>query len=166
MAEIYKDPIITKIIDTIKANTASIKYFYYGDPLRVPVSNLPCAIIAKRETRVGNLTNAEDEHGIQMTITVVTDIRSELHDDKQLVAGFSSLYDIVEGREETTYKLKTSSLLHILRNNVGLDPTNNLRIDLNTITRVDYGMTVNKRDSEAWALEGEIEFVAHFTQIR
>ena len=97
----YVDPVIQTYIDLIKANTPAIKAFYQGEPIRIPNSNLPCAIISKRETRVGPLTNAEDEHGIGMSITIIADIRKDLSTEEnvsQAVAGVSTLYDIVEGR--------------------------------------------------------------------
>jgi len=164
----YTDPIISAYIDLIKANTSAITTFYQGEPLRIPASNLPCAIISKRETRVGPHTNAEDEHGIAMTITVITDIRSDLSTDENVaavVAGVSSLYDIVEGRN-ADYTLKENSLLAILRRNIAVDLANNLRTDLNTITRVNYGATLRDRPREEWSIEASVDFVSHFTQVR
>ena len=161
----YSDPIITKYLDLVKANTGAFKSFYQGDPIRVPKSNLPCVLLSKTETRVGNLTNVEDEHGVMLVMTVVVDIRDELDDNKAIVSGVAKLYDIIEGRE-SNLKLKTSSLLHILRNNTFVDEANGLRTDLDSITSVDYGMTIGKRAPEAWGIEAAITFIAHFTQIR
>ncbi|MEK7992890.1 MAG: hypothetical protein AAB403_03700 [Planctomycetota bacterium] len=164
----YSDPIITKYIDLIKANTGALKVFYQGEPVRIPASNLPCAIISKRETRVGPLTNAEDEHGIGMSITIITDIRQDLSTDEsiaQVVAGVASLYDIVEGRN-ADYSLKDESLLSILRHNIAVDLTNNLRTDLTSITRVDYGQTLRDRPREEWSIEARVDFNAHFSQVR
>ncbi len=166
--EIYKDPIIKKYIDLIQSvvGTSFFKGVYYGDPIRVPVSRLPALIISKDETRVSNLTNADDEHLIALTLTVITDIRADINDDTEIAPGTSTLYDIMEGRESDTLKLKTKSLLHILRNNLSVDTSLGLRTDLESITRVDYGMTVGKREQEAWAVEAQLEFIAHFTQLR
>jgi|GEM_PF-3558759 len=168
MAEIYKDPILKKYIDLITSvvGNSFFKGIYYGDPIKVPVSNLPALIISKDETRVGNITNTEDEHLIALTITVITDIRNDISDDKAIAPGVASLYDIIEGRESDTLKLKTKSLIHILRNNLDVDVSLGLRTDLGSITRADYGMTVGKRDQEAWAIEAQIDFIAQFTQIR
>jgi hypothetical protein len=162
----YEDPVITKYFDLVKSKTQVFKRFFQGDPIRVPASMLPCCIISKSETRAGNLSNAEDEHGMQMILTVITDIRHEIRDEKDIAPGIAQLYDIIEGRDATTLTLKTQSLLHILRNNVLVDATTGLRTDLATITRVDYGMTVGKREPEAWSVEAQVEFVAHFTQVR
>lgn len=168
MTEIYKDPIIKKYFDLIVGVVGEgfFKYLYFGDPIRVPVSNLPALIISKDETRINNLTNTEDEHFIALTLTVITDMRQEINDDKAIAAGTSRLYDIIEGRESDTLKLKTKSIMHILRNNIDVDTTLGLRTDLGSITRADYGMTVGKREVESWAVEAQIEFIAHFTQLR
>jgi len=164
----YEDPIIKAYIDLIKANTGAIKVFYQGDPLRIPVSNLPCAIVTKRETRAGTLTNAEDEHGVVMSITVITDVRNDLSTEesiKQVVAGVSTLYEIMEGRD-ADYTLKDTSILGILRGNIAVDAANNLRTDLGSQTRIDYGTTLRDRAPEEWSIEARVDFVASFSQVR
>ncbi|MDR6305899.1 hypothetical protein GGQ85_003625 [Nitrobacter vulgaris] len=165
---IYSDPIIEKYVELIKANTSAIKAFYQGEPIRLPASNLPCAIIAKRETRAGALTNAEDEHGIGMSITIVADVRKDLSTDDNIakaVAGVSTLYDIIEGRNED-YTLKEDSILGILRSNIVLDAAKSLRTDLGSMTRVDYGTTLRDRAQDQWSIEARIEFVCSFSQVR
>lgn len=165
--ELYSDPIIKKYIELFKAafGEGVIKRYFQGDPIMIPESNLPAMAIAKDETRVGPLSNSEDEYNIAMTITVVTSIRAELNDDKTLQPGIAQLYDIIEGRN-ADYTLKSNSVLNILRTNINVDTANNLRTDLGSITRVNYGLTVGKRAPEAWAVEATIEFMAHFSQIR
>jgi len=163
----YKDPIIQKYIDLIKTATGTaFKSFYQGDPFRIPKSNLPALLISKTQTQVGPLSNAEDSHNIGLTITVITDIRDERSDDQQITPGIAQLYDLLEGRDETTYKLKTNSLLNILRTNVAVDQAYNLRTDLGSITRVDYGMTIGKRAPEGYSTEGQIDFIATYSQLR
>ena len=164
--EEYKDPIIQKYIDLIKDNTNIFKKFYIGDPVRVPTSMLPVCIISKNETRVGKSTNAEDKHGMALILTVITDIRADVRDDKELAPGTTSPYNIIEGREDDTLKLKADSILNILRSNIDVDIAHNLRTDLGSITRVDYGMTIGKRQPDQWAIECQIQFVANFLQLR
>lgn len=164
----YKDPIIQKYFDLIKANTSKYKMFYQGDPIRIPVSALPCVILSKRETRVGHFSNAQDEHGIQLVMTIVTDIRQDLstsENDAKVVEGVATLYDLVEGRN-ADYTLRPDSILAVLRTNREVDAPNNLRTDLNTITRVDYGETLRDRAQELWSIEARVEFVAQFVQNR
>ena len=164
--KLYQDPVITKYIDAIKSVCGGFcKVYYIEDPIRVPATNLPCLIISSDETRIAQSTNAEDEHAMAFILTVVTDIRQDIQDDKMVSGSKRRLKDIVEGRD-TNYKLKTNSLLHILRNNVNIDVANNLRTSLTTITRIDYGITVDKRQPDAWGIEAQIEFVAEFIQLR
>lgn len=166
MQDIYTDPILKKYIDLIQSYTNSFKRVYFGDPIKIGASELPALIIAKVDTTVGNMTTSEDRHNIRITLTAVTDIRDTITDDAQMVAGVNNLYNLMEGRN-ANYSLKTDSLLYILRHNVELDPANNLRTDLNTITRIDYGMTLGKRrGADSWSVEGMLEFIATFSQVR
>lgn len=164
---LYKDPVITKYFDLIKSAVGDgvFKQYYYGDPWRVPFSSTPCIILSKSATAVSNLTNAEDEQEMELILTVITDVRNEINDSQDVAPGIAKLYDILEGRE-SNYKLKEKSLLHIIRNNVEVDTALNLRTDLASITRVDYGLTVGKRAPEAYAIEAQLQFVAHFIQLR
>lgn len=163
--EIYKDPIIQKYITLIQSKTGKFKRFYFGDPIRVGASELPAVIIAKVNTQVSNLSNTEDEHRIQMSITVVTDIRETISDDKTMVKGTNDLYELLEGRN-ANYTLKDDALLNIIRHDVELDVGQQLRTDLNTTSTIDYAMTMGKRVENHWSLEGTLTFVAHFTQVR
>lgn len=165
--EIYADPIIRKYRELIEqAMPGVFRYIYQGDPLAVPKSNVPALIISKSQTRIGVHTNAEDEHEIRMVMTVITDIRDEASDDQKLVPGIARLYDIMEGRDSTTFALKPNTVMDVIRSNIIIDAANNLRTDLGSITTVDYGMTLGKRDREALAVEAQIEFIASFTQQR
>jgi hypothetical protein len=163
----YEDPIISKYRELIKTAMPGVfKGYYQGDPFRIPKSNLPALLISKSQTSIGTLTNAEDTHQIGITMTVITDIRDERSDSTDMTPGIAQLYDIIEGRETTTYKLKAQSILNILRNNQVVDATYNLRTDLGTVTRADYGLTVGKRIPDGYATEGMVEFLATYSQLR
>ena len=143
--------------------------FYQGDPLKIPNSNLPCMIISKSQTRVAAETNVQDTQEMSLTITVVTDTRSDLstnEDVSKIAPGVATLYDIVEGREDGTYVLKANSILGILRNNQLMDSANNLRTDLRSVTRIDYGETIRQRNPEIYSIEARIEIVVNFIQVR
>lgn len=166
MPQRYEDPIIKKYIDLIRSKTSVFKVYYQGDPLQVPASEKPVCIISKRDTIASTFNNAQDEHLVALSITVITDIRKEFstaEDIQKAVAGIASLYDIMEGRT-STYALKTTSILGILRGNINVDLANNLRTDLSTVTRVDYGTT--QRGEGEWSIEARVDFVAHFVQTR
>ena len=163
---VYSDPIIQKYIALIESKISAYKQFYTGDPIRLPASMLPCCIISKTETRIGPITNAEDQHEMQLTLTVVTDMRAEIRDEKDIAPGTARLYELIEGRDADTLQLQPQSILHILRNNLLVDSSLGLRTDLETITQAEYGLTVGKRAPEQWAVEASVSWVAHFVQNR
>ncbi len=162
----YQDPILKKYVDLITGATKNFKRIYFGDPIRIGVSELPALIIAKVDTKVSNHSNMEDEHQLRITITAVVDVRDTISDDKEMVKGVNSLYNLMEGRQDGTYQLKTDSLLYILRHNVEVDTAQNLRTDINSFSRIDYGMTMGKRKQDAWSIEGMLEFTSNFIQLR
>ena len=145
-----------------------IKFFFQGEPTRVPTSKLPCLVISKSVSEASYLDNATDEHNLELNIIVIADVRKDLstsENDSGLVEGIATLYDILEGRN-SDYTLKSTSILNILRNNQLLDVSNNLRTDLKSITQVSYGETLRDRNAEQWTLEARIKIVATFHQIR
>lgn len=160
------DPIIKKYFDLIKATNAGFKGYYYGDPVRVPTSMMPALIGARRMTNAMQSTNSEDEHQIQLVFTVVTDIRKDISDETTLVAGWNSLYDLVEGRDPKTLLLKPQSLLYILRHNISIDTPHQLWTDIRTPTKVDYGLVANKRLPGAWSIEAAVTTTANLVQFR
>src|SRR5215208_3632734 len=156
---IYSDPILEKYISLIKAHNGALKSFFQGDPIRIGASQLPACIISKTGTNVGPLSNAEDGHEIGLRITIITDVRQDLSSDEsyaKIVEGVSSLYDLMEGRN-ADYTLKETSILDILRSNIIVDADNNLRTDLGSLTRIDYGVTERSRDT--YTIEARADLV-------
>lgn len=162
--EDYKDPVLAKYGSLIDA-TKRFKRIFYGDPIRIAASELPAIVLAKVDTVAGKFTNAEDIHQMRISFTVVTDVRDTISEDKTMVRGVNELYNLVEGRL-SNYQLRTDSLLYILRHNEIVDAANNLRTDLSTMSKVDYGMTMGKRQEGAWSIEGTLEITTSFTQVR
>lgn len=163
----YKDPVITKYIDLIKSKAPDLfKAFYYGDPIRVPISAMPALIISRIATDLTEFTNAEDEHNMQLMFTVITDIRKDISDDTKIAPGISSLYYILEGRDQVTLQLNPYSLANILRHNVDLYQDVKLYTDVGSKTRITYNMTIGKRQEDMFGIEGSITIVAKLVQLR
>lgn len=163
----YKDPVISAYIALIKQYTGTtIKRFYQGDPIRVPVSAMPAMIISKRMTETRSTTNAEDFHKVTLVITVISDIRQDISMDSALVPGMATLYDIMEGRDPTTLKLKTSSLLSIIRHNVDVNAQLQLFTDVDTPTKIDYALTLGKRGEDSFGIEATLTTVCTCIQVR
>lgn len=162
--EEYKDPVLMKYGTLIDASKR-FKRIFYGDPIRIASSELPAIVLAKVDTMAGKLTNSEDTHEMRISFTVITDVRDSISEDKTMVRGVNELYNLMEGRQ-SNYQLKTDSLLYILRHNEIVDVANNLRTDLSSMSKIDYGMTMGKRQEGAWSIEGTLEVTTSFTQVR
>lgn len=160
------DPIIKKYVDLVKANTDAFKTFYQGDPILIPVSSMPALVISRKTTQVNYFTNTEDQHFITLVFTIVADIRKDISDDRTLVAGNATLYDLMEGRDPVTYQLKSQSLMYILRHNQNIDMAHQIITDLSSLTRIDYGMVLGKRVKDSWSIEGTINAVVSLVQSR
>lgn len=158
----YRDPVIQKYIELIKAHTGTrFKEFYQGDPIRIPASKLPCVIISKTETRIGAFDNMRDEHAMQLVLTVVTDMRQDYNDADAIANGVAQLYEFIEGRN-ADFTLKDEAILNVLREHDIVDEAQTLRTDLGTITRASYGITVDKRAENGFATEAQVEFISQF----
>jgi len=169
----YSDPIIQKIFTAIKAKNGEIKKYYEAFPLRIGDSELPAIVISKVRTEVASFDQggaaSRDQQSISLVLTLITSVRSELstaNADSDTVAGVAKLYDLMEGRSESDYTLKTTSLLSILRNNLNLDVENNLRIQLEGSMAIDYGEAKRNENGEQWTTEANIAFDCHFVQRR
>jgi len=161
----YEDPIIKKYLDLIRQHgPKELKGFYVGDPELIPESNLPAVIISKDATEVRKYDNQRDEHAIEFVLTVVTDIRDRAKIENFNLQGVNQLYDIIEGREDETLRLKTTAILDILRRYYDVDNEHNLTTDVATVTRADYGISIDRRAENSLAVEATVRFVAHFIQ--
>ncbi len=163
---VYRDPIIERFIELIKAvEGVAFKSYYHGDPLVIPKSNLPALLISKDNTPIGDASNAEDYHRPRFVFTVVTDIREQIGSpaDGDIVVADSMLYDIFEGRNED-FSLKETALVAILRKNHEIG--NDTHIDLRSELIPDYGFSFGKRGERSWAVEGMLTIDLYREQLR
>lgn len=163
----YRDPILEAYAELITANNSQIKKVYHGDPIHIPPqSTMPVLIMERDQTRISDTTNVEDEHRIRIFIRVITSVLQDLSDEKSIRAGTAQLYEIMEGRDPDTYKLRDDSIAGILRSNLVVNEQNELRTDIGSISTIRFGTTEGRRNPGAWSVEGEIEIEANFIQVR
>lgn len=162
----YIDPIVQKYLDLIKANTTGIKGFYNGFVVKIPASMLPAVMIDIETTEADNFSDAEDVHRIGLVLVYIADIRQSLEESPLVVAGLNKVKEALVGRENADYKLKTTSILHLLRNNLNIDSGNNLRTDVGSFSVVTPSEVATGRFPGLFSAEGTIRFTAHFTQER
>ncbi len=161
----YFDSIIAKYIDLIKSRRKDIKVFYNGIAGKVPSLLVPAVMIDIEKEEINEYNNIEDEHKISLVLVYIADIRRNFEDTPTIIAGLNKVKEVLVGRDED-YKLKTNSILHILRNNLDIDPAKHLRTDVGTMTVVTPNEVVAERITGFWSAEGTIRFTANFHQIR
>lgn len=160
----YQDPIVKALFDLIDASDGgAITSYFYGDPFMIPRSKLPALIGSKDTTEIGDMTTAEDEHKVRIVLTLVTDIRDNFGDTAGIVAGWQTLYDIIEGRG-SDFKLKSTSLVDILRTNANLG--NQAQIDVTAGMVTDYGLSLGKRGETSISVEANLIVPIYFSQLR
>ena len=163
---IYRDPIIDKYLTLIKDNTSGkIKGFYNVMIGSIPASMLPAVILTIEKTEAEDISNVEDEHRISLVLTYVADVRPTL-EDTTLITKMTDVLDTLVGREQVGYSLKTNSILHILRNNVNIDDSNNLRTDIGSFSVITPAEIASGRFAGSYSVEGTIRFLAYYIQMR
>ena len=161
----YEDTIIAKYLSLIKGNVADVRTFYNGTLFQVPISRLPLIMIDIESTEASEFSNAEDQHIISLVLTYIADMRKDISAVQFMESGFGKVLDVLVGRA-SDYSLKTNSILYILRHNLDIDASNNLRTDLGSITVATPREVVPGRMPGFWSAEGTIRFKAHFIQTR
>ena len=161
----YKDPIIEKYLNLIKDNVGGIKVFYNGTLMQIPLSRLPLVMIDIEGTEVTEFSNAEDQQEVSLVLTYIADMRKEISAAQLMESGFGKVLDVLVGRT-STYGLKTDSILYVLRHNLDIDASNNLRTDVGNITVATPREVALGRMPGYWSAEGTIRFKAHFIQTR
>ena len=161
----YKDTIIQKYLDLIKDNTTGIKGFFNGLIAKIPASSLPAVIIDIDRTEVDEFSNDEDVHKVELILIYIADIRRSFEEASSVIAGLNNVKEILVGRE-SNYTLKSTSILDILRSNLNIDSSNNLRTDVGGFSVVTPNEVAAGRFPGQHSAEGSIRFTAHFVQER
>lgn len=161
----YKDPIVEKYINLIKSYRDDIKTYYNGVKTEIGQSECPSIMIDVNRLEAQKFSNTEDQHRVSLNLTLVTDIRSNFQDTARIDAGINKVLEILVGRKDD-YSLKEKSILNILRKNVNVDTSNQLRTDVGSITVVSPREVGIGRQEKYWSTEGTIGFEAHFIQER
>lgn len=164
----YRDPIIQKIIDTLESEgPQELRGKYqHGDTWMPNKEELPVVTVSKDNTRIGAASNAEDDQLLPMVINVIYDYMRDLTQSSDLAVGVTTLYDYCEGRDATTYMLKSDSIAYVLRKYPKLDNDLYISVGPGEELQIDYGMGVERRGPGIFSVEAVIRFNVRFQQNR
>lgn len=118
----YKVPIEETIINLLETNLGRgiIKDYYFGDPWMIPKTSMPCIIVdAKREGIVQTSTN-DDEVTTTVLVKVVMNKVDDFNKPGKEAAVKRKLRQIISGRDPSTGRYSSASIMHILRKNYRL----------------------------------------------
>lgn len=117
--------IADKIIKYIKDNgDKRIKSYYFGDPLIIPVSNLPALIVSKRSSDIIHGATGMDDVGRNYTIKLVFSKKDELGKNPNEVTVQRTMADIIEATE-TDGTWTPTSIMGVIRKYFTLGDTIN-----------------------------------------
>lgn len=165
MAE-YKDPVIAKLIEKLEAEGPErLRGKYYnGDVGIVPKSEMPVCSIAKDATKMRPADNMTTEHYMPLVINVIWDATEDIGQSEDIVSGVNSLYEVVEGRDET-YQLAEETIAYVLMKYHNLDDNLWLAVGPNEEVDIDYGLGINRRGRGIHSLEAVIRVSAKLHKV-
>jgi hypothetical protein len=107
--------IADKIIEYLKAyGDKRVKIYYYGDPLVLPISNLPAVIVENRSSIIQQGATGLDELENVYSIKVVMSKKDEIGKNPEEMAAQRTLSDIIMKRDSNN-QYEASSIMGILR---------------------------------------------------
>lgn len=131
-----KDTVIDTLIELFKDNFGSgtFKAYFFGDPMDIPKSMMPCLIIDLNSTSYELGPTQFDEIVHDVLIQAVFNKADDFGKPEKEVGVLRDLHDIVQARDETTGDFLNTSIIGILRRNITIG---NLMIE--TIPTVQFG---------------------------
>lgn len=150
----YKETIVDTVIKILKSNLPPgyFKEFYYGDPINIPTSLLPCVMVSKDKTRIIQGPTGMDLLEYPIRIQLAYNKKNELGKSASEVIGVRTLEQYAEGRDPSTGEFSENTVAGILRKNFTLG---NVATD-QTID-IDYGLVM--RPDKSWTGECQIKCV-------
>lgn len=154
------DTIADRVIKLLRDNLSEsfAKKFYYGDPVYINLSLLPCIIVERNSTRVLNTgPTGLDELEHELTVKLVTNKLDEIGKQSDEIIMQRQVEAIVEGRDKTTGQYLPQSICGILRTNFTLGNTaqgQEMDITYGVYPRAEESLT-----NEAWIRFSVHEYV-------
>jgi hypothetical protein len=162
--EEYRDPILQKLIDMFEEHgPEELKgHYIQGDVLYPNQSDLPVVSVMRDMTNAKSDGTMQDVHRSAIEIAIIVDATADYDMSFDLTRGTTTLYRLVEERDDT-YAVKEGSMLHALRASQKLD--NNLFISIKDDgVSIDYASGWEKRGHNIFSVEGILRFEIELTQ--
>lgn len=152
----FQETIIDTLIRILKENQhfAFFRAFYYGDPIKIPSSNLPCIIIEPVETEAAADATGLDSLQQVVEIKLAYDKKNDFGKAPNEVYGVRKLQEFAEGLDPASNIYDDKTIVGILRKNFTLG-----NIATNQQLTINYG--VSPRPDDMLTQEAIIRFVVN-----
>lgn len=156
MAKVYRDPILSKIIEKLNAEgPVDLKNRYYqGDIIMPAKSIMPFCSVAIDTQAINSADSIEDLNAIPIVLTVVVETTKDIK-SFDLATGSTKLYELIAARNEADYSLRKDCIAYVLRKYAQLD--NKLFNSINDAPlTADFGIGVGRRGPGIFSIEGSV----------
>ena len=135
--------IIDTIIQTLRSVfNDSFKEYYFGDPIDIPDSLMPCLIISKESGDVSFGPTGMDENTETILIQVIFNKKDEIGNPSAEVFAHRRLMEVIEGRDATTGFYLDNSIMGVLRKNATLG-----NLIVNQVASPEYSTALRGEDT-------------------
>lgn len=129
------------------------RQFYFGDPLEIPLSLLPCVTVEAVSTDIGVKYTGMDSIDTSIRISLIYNKRQDFGKNSNGVIGARELRQYAEGRSIANNQYAPISVMGILRRYFTLsEPANNYTV-LDQLVNIKYNIVPRPHNSltaEAW----------------
>jgi hypothetical protein len=148
----YAETTVDKVIKFLKGDNGSLtgffKSFYYGDPLKIPLSSLPAVVVQLAQTNIGAGPTGMDEIEEKIVIVLMYNKRNDFGKSDKESSAIRTLEEFAQGVNPTTSLYDANSILGILRTQFTLNNyifNQNVSIDYEPGIRPDDLLTGEAR---------------------
>ncbi len=155
----FQKTIIDTIKDLLVANlpTGYFRGFFYGDPVVIPTSFLPCVMIEKLSTQISHGPTGMDRMTTSVMIKLAYNRKEDFGKTPDEILGVRKLEEFAEAIDDTTKEYSLVSVMGILRKNFTMGT-----VVLDQQVNIKYGVVPRMNDE----LTGECQIQVSFTQLR
>lgn len=154
----YKDTVVDTVIEFLKKTLPQgyFQQYFYGDPIQIPTSLMPCVVVEKQQTDIIAENTAKDRLVYVINIKLIYNKKNDFGKTSNEVIGVRALEEFAEGRDPVTNKFNPNTIAGILRTGFTLG---NLIVDQQL--QIDYGVVPRPQDT----LTGEAQIRCTLTEL-
>ena len=156
----YEDPLLRKIVDLMNAHGPKKLRgrWTIGDSLAIPAGLLPHAFVSYEGESISDIANGMLRNNSVVIISVAVDMKREFNQPTDRSDAHEQVVEFISAKEPATCKIRSDSILGVLRAHQDLDVEHNIYIEAGSETTVEYGIGLEKRGSGIVTAEGVLRF--------